>query len=179
MVSPSHVRLSAVTLNRDSHFLEAHGTSSRLAKHCLGSHGRKDTLMEQAMNTRVCRAYNFCIWRTSCEAPLVLPISRNPALLHTSRPPVCRRCKPMARAPRWVLTSALAVTLVTIFSCGTCPPVPSITSISPASATAGGSQFLLTVKGNDFRHDSVCELERFPSGDELRQQPAVDCFGHR
>ncbi len=33
-------------------------------------------------------------------------------------------------------------------------PVPSVTSISPASATAGGSQFLLTVNGDDFRQDS-------------------------
>jgi len=61
----------------------------------------------------------------------------------------------MARAPRWTLTSALAIMLVTVPSCGTCPPFPSIASISPATATAGGSQFLLTVNGNDFRHDSV------------------------
>jgi hypothetical protein len=61
----------------------------------------------------------------------------------------------MARAPRWTLTSALAITLVTALSCGTCPPFPSVTSLSPASATAGGSQFLLTVNGNDFRRDSV------------------------
>jgi hypothetical protein len=61
----------------------------------------------------------------------------------------------MARAPRWALTSLLAITLATILSCGTCPPFPSITSISLASATAGGSQFLLTVNGNDFRRDSV------------------------
>jgi hypothetical protein len=51
-----------------------------------------------------------------------------------------------------VLAIALAVTTL---SCGTCPPVPSVTSLSPASATAGGSQFLLTVNGADFRHDSV------------------------
>jgi IPT/TIG domain len=61
----------------------------------------------------------------------------------------------MARAPRLALTSVLAVTLATALSCGTCPPTPSITSISPNSATARGSQFLLTVSGNDFRRDSV------------------------
>jgi trimeric autotransporter adhesin len=49
----------------------------------------------------------------------------------------------------------LAATLCTALSCGTCPPVPSVTSISPASATAGGNQFLLTVNGDDLRHDSV------------------------
>jgi IPT/TIG domain len=36
-----------------------------------------------------------------------------------------------------------------------CPPAPSVTSLSPASATAGGSQFLLTVNGDDFRRDSA------------------------
>jgi hypothetical protein len=49
----------------------------------------------------------------------------------------------------------LAITLGTALSCGTCPPFPSVTSISPSSATAGGSQFLLTLNGNDFRHESV------------------------
>ena len=51
-----------------------------------------------------------------------------------------------------VLAIALAVTAL---SCGTCPPSPSVTSISPTSATAGGSRFLLTVNGDDFRHDSA------------------------
>jgi hypothetical protein len=50
----------------------------------------------------------------------------------------------------------LAITLaVTVLSCGTCPPSLSVTSISPASTTAGGSQFLLTVSGNDVRYDSL------------------------
>ena len=61
----------------------------------------------------------------------------------------------MARAPNWSPASVLAIALtVTVLSCGTCPPVPSVASLSPASATAGGSQFLLTVNGDDFRHDS-------------------------
>jgi hypothetical protein len=59
----------------------------------------------------------------------------------------------MARSP--VLALLPIVLVVTALSCGTCPPVPSITSISPTSATAGGSQFLLTVNGNDFHHDSM------------------------
>ncbi len=50
----------------------------------------------------------------------------------------------------------LAITLaVATLSCGTCPPVPSVTSLSPANTTAGSSQFLLTVNGDDFRHDAV------------------------
>ena len=62
----------------------------------------------------------------------------------------------MATVARSPVLAALAITLaVTALSCGTCPSLPSITSISPATATAGGSQFLLTVSGNDFRHDSV------------------------
>jgi IPT/TIG domain len=51
-----------------------------------------------------------------------------------------------------VLTITLAAAAV---SCGTCPPAPSIASLSPSSATAGGSQFLLAVNGNDFRRDSM------------------------
>jgi hypothetical protein len=62
----------------------------------------------------------------------------------------------MATVARSPILAALAITLaVTALSCGTCPPSPSITSISPASATAGGSQFLLTVNADDFRHDSL------------------------
>jgi hypothetical protein len=58
----------------------------------------------------------------------------------------------MARPP---VLAVLAIALCTALSCGTCPPFPSVTSISPRSATAGGSQFSLTVSGNDFRRDSV------------------------
>jgi hypothetical protein len=62
----------------------------------------------------------------------------------------------MATVARSPVLAALGITLaVAALSCGTCPPVPSVTLLSPASATAGGSQFLLTVNGNDFRHDSV------------------------
>jgi hypothetical protein len=64
-------------------------------------------------------------------------------------------CKPMARVSTLAIVSVLAITLATVLSCGTCPAAPSITSISPNSATAGGIQFLLTVNGNDFRRDSV------------------------
>ena len=62
----------------------------------------------------------------------------------------------MATVARSPVLAALAIALaVTAVSCGTCPPFPSIASISPASATAGSGQFLLTVNGNNFRHDSV------------------------
>jgi hypothetical protein len=61
----------------------------------------------------------------------------------------------MARAARLALISGLAITLATVVSCGTCPPVPSVTSISPSSTTAGGGEFLLTFNGNGFRRDSV------------------------
>jgi hypothetical protein len=59
----------------------------------------------------------------------------------------------MARSP---FLAVLAIALViTALSCGSCPPAPSVASISPSSATAGGSQFLLTVNGNDFRRYSL------------------------
>jgi hypothetical protein len=61
----------------------------------------------------------------------------------------------MARSPRLVLISVLPILLAMTVSCGTCPPTPFITSITPSSATAGRSRFLLTVNGNEFRHDSA------------------------
>jgi hypothetical protein len=62
----------------------------------------------------------------------------------------------MARATRLALISVLAIAMaVAASSCGTCPPFPSIGSNSPRGAAAGGSQFLLTVNGDDFRRDSV------------------------
>jgi hypothetical protein len=67
----------------------------------------------------------------------------------------------MATVARSPVLAVLAIALaVAALSCGTCPPVPSVTSLSPASATAGGSQFLLTVNGDDFRHDSVVLPDR-------------------
>ncbi len=62
----------------------------------------------------------------------------------------------MATMTRPLFLAVLALALaVAALSCGTCPPVPSVTSLSPANITAGSSQFLLTVNGDDFRHDSV------------------------
>jgi hypothetical protein len=54
------------------------------------------------------------------------------------------------------------LTLGLALSCGTCPAFPAITSISPVAATAGGSQFDLTVNGKDFRHDSVVNWNGSP-----------------
>jgi hypothetical protein len=61
----------------------------------------------------------------------------------------------MARATGLALISVLAIALAIVVSCGTCPPSPSIASISPTSTTAGGNEFLLTFNGNGFRRDSV------------------------
>jgi hypothetical protein len=51
-----------------------------------------------------------------------------------------------------LLTIALALGGL---SCGTCNPRPFISSIAPNSTAAGGNQFLLTVKGSNFRRDSL------------------------
>jgi hypothetical protein len=61
----------------------------------------------------------------------------------------------MAAQGRSPVLAVLAVALATALSCGTCPPWPSITSVSLSGSTAGVSQFLLTVNGNDFQHNSV------------------------
>jgi len=43
------------------------------------------------------------------------------------------------------LSGALAILLLPLVSCGGCPATPSVTSISPSSAPAGGAGFVLTV----------------------------------
>jgi hypothetical protein len=56
--------------------------------------------------------------------------------------------------PRPVLLFAILVPALFVSSCLFCRPRPVITSASPSNIVAGGSQFLLTVNGNDFRFDS-------------------------
>ncbi len=58
----------------------------------------------------------------------------------------------MAKA---IVSSLCLLAMALLVGCGTCVPRPSITSISPSSATAGGPQFLVTVNGNDFRPDAL------------------------
>jgi hypothetical protein len=53
MVSPLHPRVFNATLNRDCYLQRDTGTSSRLAGDRRGGHERKDTRVEQAMNTTV------------------------------------------------------------------------------------------------------------------------------
>ena len=61
----------------------------------------------------------------------------------------------MATRARLPVLVVLTITLAAAVPCGTCPSAPSITSLSPSSATAGGNQFLLTINGKEFRRDSV------------------------
>ena len=69
----------------------------------------------------------------------------------------------MATLARSPVLAALAIALtVTALSCGTCPPTPSVGSLSPSSATVGSNQLLLTVNGNDFRRDSIVKWNGSP-----------------
>lgn len=52
------------------------------------------------------------------------------------------------------LLAALAICLLFLVSCS-CPSTPSISSLSPNSATAGGPDFVLTVNGGNFTNSSV------------------------
>src|ERR1700744_2550545 len=49
---------------------------------------------------------------------------------------------------------ALAIFLLPSVACS-CPSTPSISSLSPNSATAGGAGFVLTVNGGNFNSNSV------------------------
>jgi hypothetical protein len=67
--------------------------------------------------------------------------------------PALRRNSPTRGRSSRLCVVIISVTLV-CSSCGVCQPPPFITSISPTNMTTGGDQFVLTVNGNDFRHDS-------------------------
>src|SRR5271163_2808833 len=62
---------------------------------------------------------------------------------------VCQRRTPRATAARSSVLCVLVIALATAVSCS-CPGAPSITSLSPSSASAGGSAFVLTINGNNF-----------------------------
>jgi hypothetical protein len=57
------------------------------------------------------------------------------------------------KSPLFVL-GALAIFLLPAVSCS-CPSTPSVASLSPSSATVGGSGFVLTVNGKNFDSNSV------------------------
>jgi hypothetical protein len=56
--------------------------------------------------------------------------------------------------PPLFLLGALAIFLLPAVSCS-CPSTPSVSSLSPSSATAGGAGFVLTVNGDSFNSNSV------------------------
>jgi hypothetical protein len=65
---------------------------------------------------------------------------------------VSKTAKRGAAASSLLLTVLAMALAVMTLGCALCDPAPIIDSISPMSATAGGSQFLLTLKGRDFEH---------------------------
>jgi hypothetical protein len=87
-------------------------------------------------------------------------------------PPIWRTCSPTAIKIS-VLLAAFAVLLLPFVSCGGCPATPSVSSISPNSATAGGAGFVLTVNGGNFNSYSVvvwngtAQTTSFVSGSQL------------
>jgi len=60
--------------------------------------------------------------------------------------------------PRTAVQRCLcAVAIVGCFSCGDCVETPSIASIAPTSATAGSTELVLVVNGNDFQRNSTIQ----------------------
>ncbi len=89
---------------------------------------------------------------TSRMATLMILSKSRPC--ESARPLIWRMCKPMAIKIS-ALLGALAILLLPVVSCGGCPATPSVTSISPSSATAGAPGFSLTVNGGDFSSNAV------------------------
>lgn len=53
------------------------------------------------------------------------------------------------------LLGAFVILLLPVVSCGGCPSTPSVSSISPSTAIAGGAGFVLTVNGGHFSSNAV------------------------
>lgn len=75
---------------------------------------------------------------------------------------------------------ALAIFLLPAIACS-CPATPSVSSLSPSSATVGGAGFVLTVNGKNFDSNSVVVwngvsvTSSFVSGSQLTASiPATD-----
>jgi hypothetical protein len=62
-----------------------------------------------------------------------------------------------SKAARSPLFYVLVIALATTVSCS-CPPAPSITSISPTSTTAGGDPVELTIDGDNFLSTSTVDI---------------------
>jgi hypothetical protein len=78
------------------------------------------------------------------------------------------------------LFGALVILLLPAVACS-CPSTPSVSSLSPSSATAGGAGFTLTVNGGNFNSNSVvvwngtAQTTSFVSGHQLTAAiPATD-----
>ena len=84
-------------------------------------------------------------------------------LCESERPLIWRMCTPMA-IKMSALLGALAILSLPVVSCGGCPATPSVTSLSPSSATAGAAGFSLTVNGNDFSSNAVVVYVYNPTG---------------
>jgi len=89
---------------------------------------------------------------TSSMATLMILSKSRPC--ESARPLIWPMCKPLAIKIS-ALLGALAILLLPVVSCGGCPATPSVTSISPSSATAGAPGFSLTVNGGDFSSNAV------------------------
>jgi hypothetical protein len=79
----------------------------------------------------------------------------------SERPLIWRMCTPTAIKIS-ALLGALAILLLPVVSCGGCPATPSVTSLSPSSATAGAAGLSLTVNGNDFSSNAVVVWDGSP-----------------
>jgi hypothetical protein len=98
-------------------------------------------------------AYDLRIWRTSCEAPQAPPTSRScrPATRFRQFAGGASQWQRWQDRPYWQRWRSRWRSQPCAAEPARAPPLD---YISPATATAGGSPFLLTVEGNDFRHDS-------------------------
>jgi len=61
----------------------------------------------------------------------------------------------MATMKKSPILNVLAIFLLPAVSCSSCPSTPSVASLSPSSATVGGSDITLTVNGKNFDSNAV------------------------
>ena len=99
------------------------------------------------------------VWPTSAAMLTILSKSRP---FKAARPRIWQMCTLRNAMKVSAILGTLAILLLPAVSCGGCPATPSVSSISPSSAAAGGDGFVLTINGGSFSSNAVVVWDGSP-----------------
>jgi IPT/TIG domain len=97
---------------------------------------------------------------TNCMAKLMTLSKYRP--FESERRLICSMRMLLTATKISAFLAAFAILLLPVVSCGGCPAMPSVSSISPNSAIAGGDGFVLTVNGGSFSSNAVVVWDGSP-----------------